>query len=114
MIFVNSIAQELNLQTYDSWEDVDESPEGYDDNAPLPPCRIDHDVKAELVGNFCREVQQDPTKFLANFDENRIEEKNDDSSLRDLETDLAFQSVWERMMIDSVVYASLPVIWAKA
>ena len=93
MIFVNSIAQEWNLQTYDSWEDVDESPEGYDDNARLPPCRIDHDVKAELVGNFCREVQQDPTKFLSNFDENRIEEKNDDSSLRDLETDLAVKSV---------------------
>jgi len=94
MIFVKSMSQEWNLQTYDSWEDVDESPEGYNDKTPLPPCGIDHDAKAELLGEFCRGVQQDPTKFLANFDENRMKEDiHDDFSCRDLETELAVKSV---------------------
>ena len=94
MILVNSMSQEWNLQTYDSWKDEDESPEGYDGKTPLPPCRIDHDAKAELLGEFCRGVHQDPTKFLAKFDENRIEEDiHDDSSCRDLETELAVKSV---------------------
>ena len=91
---VSEFEEEWNLQTYDSWEDVDESPEGYDDKTPLPPCRIDHDAKAKLLRNFCRGVQQDPTKFLANFDENRIGERvHDDSSCPNLETDLAVKSV---------------------
>ena len=91
---VSEFEEEWNLQTYDSWEDVDESLEGYDDKTPLPPCRIDHDAKAKLLRNFCRGVQQDPTKFLANFDENRIGERvHDDSSCPNLETDLAVKSV---------------------
>ena len=92
-INVSEFEAEWNLQTYDSWEDVDESPEGYDDKTPLPPCRLDHDKKAKLLHNFCRGVQEDPTNFLANFDENRIQARvHDDSSCLDLETDLAVKS----------------------
>ena len=91
---MNSMSQDWNLQTYDSWEDVDDSPEGYGDKTPLPPCRIDHETKAVQMGNFCHAVQQDPTKFLANFDKNRIEEEIHDASLyHDLEKDLAMKSV---------------------
>ena len=91
---VSELEDDWSLQTYDSWEDVNESPEGYDDKTPLPPCRIDHETKAVQMGNFWHAVQQDPTKFLANFDKNRIEEEIHDASFyHDLERDFAVKSV---------------------